>query len=236
VAYSVEGRREEISADHLLLHQGVVPNINLANAIGCAQHWDDAQLCFVPTVDRWGASSVDGVTIAGDGTGIAGARAAQARGILAALHAATVLNRLSTAQRDQYAAAPRADLARWMRGRAFIDVLYRPPEQFRVPHGDTVVCRCEEVSAKQVVDAVQLGCSGPNQLKSFVRCGMGPCQGRFCGLTVTEIIAKERHVSPGEVGYYRLRFPTKPLTLGELAGLPQTEASERAVVRISKNH
>ena len=58
-------------------------------------------------------------------------------------------------------------------------------------------------------------------MKSFLRCGMGPCQGRMCGLTVTELIAKERGVSPAETGYYRLRFPIKPITLGELAALPR---------------
>ena len=60
--------------------------------------------------------------------------------------------------------------------------LYRPAKAFRVPVGDTIVCRCEEVTAQQIVDTVALGCAGPNQMKSFLRCGMGPCQGRLCGL------------------------------------------------------
>ena len=60
---------------------------------------------------------------------------------------------------------------------------------------------------------------------------MGPCQGRLCGLTVTEMIAEARGVSPQEVGYYRLRPPVKPVTLAELAALPKTEAAMRAVVR-----
>ncbi|WVV49469.1 hypothetical protein THH46_15155 [Pseudomonas sp. NA13] len=63
-----------------------------------------------------------------------------------------------------------------------------------------------------------MGCLGPNQTKAFGRCGMGPCQGRQCGLSVTEIIAERRHVSPAEVGYYRIRSPLKPITLAQLAG------------------
>ena len=35
------------------------------------------------------------------------------------------------------------------RGRAFLDALYRPAPQFRMPAGDTIVCRCEEVTAKR---------------------------------------------------------------------------------------
>jgi len=48
---------------------------------------------------------------------------------------------------------------------------------------------------------------------------MGPCQGRLCGLTVTEVIAQARGVSPAEVGHYRIRPPIKPITLQELAAL-----------------
>jgi hypothetical protein len=68
-------------------------------------------------------------------------------------------------------------------------------------------------------------------MKAFLRCGMGPCQGRLCGLTVTELIAEHRGVSPQEVGYYRLRPPVKPITVGELAALPKTQAAIEAVVR-----
>ena len=172
--------------------------------------------------------------MAGDGAGIAGALAAEHRGRLAALQAAHLLGRIDAAKRDGEAAAPRAALARAVRGREFFDALYKAPDAFRRPTGDTIVCRCEEVTAAQVRDTVKLGCSGPNQMKAFLRCGMGPCQGRFCGLTVSEIIAEERGVPTQEVGYYRLRFPTKPLTLGELASLPQTDDSRQAVVRLKK--
>ena len=232
VRFTTGGRSHDIPVDLLLLHQGVVPGINLSNAIGCEHHWDVTQACFTPTVDEWGGTSVPGITIAGDAAGIAGARAAEARGTLAALHAACVLGHLDPPRRDVQAGAARRELAYWNRGRKFVDALYLPAPQFRIPGGDTVVCRCEEVTATQIIDTVKLGCTGPNQMKSFLRCGMGPCQGRMCGLTVTELIAKERGVSPAETGYYRLRFPIKPITLGELAALPQTDSSVDAVVRI----
>lgn len=234
VRYRVDGETREIVADHLLLHQGVVPGINLSNAIGCAQHWDATQLCFTPTVDEWGASSIGGITIAGDAAGIGGARAAESRGALAALHAAHAVGHLTQARRDALSAGPRAALARWLQGRRFVDALYQPAAQFRIPHGDTIVCRCEEVTAAQVTETVKLGCVGPNQMKSFLRCGMGPCQGRLCGLTVTELIASERGATPEATGYYRLRFPIKPITLGELAAMPQTDASVDAVVRLKR--
>ncbi|OZI40239.1 FAD/NAD(P)-binding oxidoreductase [Bordetella genomosp. 1] len=234
VAYTSASGAGELPVDQLLLHQGVVPNVNLSRALGLEHDWNAALDCWEPRLDAWGASSVPGIAIAGDGAGIAGALAAEERGRIAALGIAARLGRIDTARRDERAAAPRAALARATRGRAFFDTLYRAPDAFRRPTGDTIVCRCEEVTAQQVRETVKLGCSGPNQMKSFLRCGMGPCQGRYCGLTVTELIADERGVPTQDVGYYRLRFPTKPLTLGELASLPQTDASRQAVVRLKK--
>ena len=226
-----EAGEMRLPVETLLLHQGVAPNVNLANSIGCTHRWDEAQLCFTPVVDEWGMSTVPGIAIAGDGAGIAGAMAAEHRGRLAGLDAAHRLGKIDARSRDRDAAPHAAALARAERGRRFLDLLYRPAEAFRVPAGETLVCRCEEVTARQVLEAVALGCQGPNQLKSFLRCGMGPCQGRLCGLTVTELIAWARGVPPSEIGYYRLRPPVKPITLAELAALPQTEAAAKAVLR-----
>ncbi len=235
VRYAVRGgRQRSLPTDQLILHQGVMPNVNLAQAMGAELQWNDRLKYWEPKVDEWGAATVDGLSIAGDGAGIAGAVAAEHRGRLAALDAARRLGKLDLAARNEKSRPQRRELARATRGRDFLDVLYQPADDFRLPRGDTIVCRCEEVTAAQVRDTVKLGCTGPNQMKSFLRCGMGPCQGRFCSVTVTELIAQERGVGPEEVGHYRLRFPTKPLTLGELAALPQTEASKQAVVRIAK--
>lgn len=234
VRYTAGGVTKTLPAAQLMLHQGVVPNVNLSRAVGAEHRWNDALDCWEPQVDEWGLTSVDGIGMAGDGAGIAGALAAEHRGRLAALQAAHLLGRIDARKRDSEAVAPRDALACAVRGREFFDALYKAPDAFRRPTGDTIVCRCEEVTAAQVRETVKLGCTGPNQMKAFLRCGMGPCQGRFCGLTVAEIIAEERGVPTQEVGYYRLRFPTKPLTLGELASLPQTDDSRQAVVRLKK--
>ncbi len=232
VRYRADGRELVVPAELLLLHQGVVPNINLVNAIGCEQEWDERLHCFAPRLDAWGGSSVPGIWIAGDGGGIQGARAAEQRGRIAALSAANALGRIDASRRDSLARLYRPALEREIAGRRFFDTLFAPPQRFRIPTDDTIVCRCEEVTAQQVRDAVALGCPGPNQLKAFLRCGMGPCQGRMCGLTVVDLIADARGLHPRDVGYFRLRFPVKPLTLGEFATLPQTEASKAAVIRL----
>ena len=232
VTYSVEGSGIPIrlGADNLLLHQGVVPNVNLAMSVGVEHRWSDVQACWTPVVDAHGATSIAGLFIAGDGAGIAGAEAAVSRGAVTAAHIAHELK--SDAAHADARQAALAALERESRGRGFLDHFYLPAKAFRVPTGDTIVCRCEEVTARQVVEAVALGCPGPNQMKSFLRCGMGPCQGRLCGLTVTEVIADARGIAPGEIGYFRIRPPVKPITVAELAALPKSETAVKAVVRV----
>ena len=136
---------------------------------------------------------------------------------LVALAVASQLQRLDGARREDLAREPRRALARCLAARPLIDALYRPQAENRIPHNEVIVCRWEEVTAGQVRADVRLGCLGPSQTKTFNRCGMGPCQGRLCGLSVTEVIAAQRQVSPSAVGYYRVRPPLKPITLAQLA-------------------
>ncbi len=221
VEYERRGVRYAEQADHVLLHQGVVPNVNLALSLRCEHDWDERSRCFRPRVDAWGASSVPGVLIAGDSGGIIGAKASELSGSLAALAAAHAAGRISAAERDNHATPIRHEIDGHLAARPFLDALYRPAQDYVAPRDPaTIVCRCEEVSAGEIRRLVtEQGCPGPNQMKAFVRCGMGPCQGRLCGLTVTELIAECRGVPQQEVGYYRIRPPVKPVTVGDLAGL-----------------
>lgn len=231
VSYRDRNGMHTLSADLLLLHQGVVPHLNLASACGTRLQWSEEQRCFRPETNAHGESSVPGLFIAGDGAGIAGADAAPWSGRLAAVAAAHRLDRITAADYGRLTAAFDRARQRHLRGRRFLDVLYRPAKDFRVPADDVIACRCEEVTARRIRNAVALGATGPNQVKAFERCGMGPCQGRMCGLTVSEIIADARGVSPASIGYFRLRSPVKPVTLGELAAMPQSKESVAAVLR-----
>ncbi len=218
VAYRVNGDWRYFGSDHLFLHQGIVPNTNLTVSIGCRHVWNERQACWHVQQDDWGVTSVEGVTVAGDGGSIGGAIAAQLQGRVAALDAAHRQGSLSGAERDQRARPLRRLLTKEYRVRAFLDTLYRPADWLRRPMEDeTVVCRCEGVTASEVRAAAALGCPGPNQLKAFTRAGMGPCQSRQCALTVGELIAETSGMEMAEIGYLRTRPPVKPITLGSLA-------------------
>jgi len=223
VRFTSRGRSRRIACDTVFLHHGVVPNTQAARSLGVSHSWDAAQTCFVPATDTWGQSDVAGVFIAGDGAGIGGARAAESAGRLAALKIAEELGHLSAPERDHHAAPLRAAHARELAARPFLDTAYPPHAESTRPRDSTVICRCEEVTAGSIRGYAKLGCLGPNQAKAFGRAGMGPCQGRYCGLAVTMLLADANQRTPDQTGYYRIRPPLKPVTLGELAAMDEPD-------------
>ena len=218
------GTRHRIETHHVALHQGVVPNQQMTRLLNCAHRFDTSQRAFVPVVDEHFETSVPQVFVAGDGAGIGGARSAALRGQLVAMRIAEKAGKPVSSER----AACRAELQKDAAVRPLLEALYAPSQEVLAPQDTTMICRCEEITAGQIREAVALGAPGPNQVKSFLRSGMGPCQGRMCGLAVTEIIAAARGDEPSTVDYYRIRPPLKPLLLSELAGLDSGAPREAA--------
>ena len=163
IRFGVGGQQHSLPVDQVLLHQGVVPDVNLAAAAGCALAWNDLQACFAPVVDAWGGTTVPGLYVAGDGAGIAGASAAEARGRLTALGVANALGRIDSDARERAAHRYRRDHALATRGRLFLDTLYRPADAFRLPEGDTPACRCEEVPAAAITNSRAAVAPGPTR-------------------------------------------------------------------------
>jgi hypothetical protein len=171
----------------------------------------------VPVTDAFGQTSNPMLSVAGDGAGIGGAIVAALSGQLSALGAVQRLG-LIPKETLETVAAPLLKVRTYERAiRPFLDRAYPPSPDILRPADKTIICRCEEVTAGDIRRYAALGCKGPNQAKAFGRSGMGPCQGRFCGLTVTEILASENGLSQQETGVFRIRAPLKPVTLGELA-------------------
>ena len=221
VRFRAGGREYDEPADLLLLHDGVIPSVQITRALGFAHVWDVAQGCWKPVADGWGVSSLPNLLVVGDGAGVGGALAAGFAGRLAALGAACALGCIDVVTRDAAAAPLRAARARHLArcGRSWMRCMRTA--RLAALDDATLVCRCEEVSAGQIRQAARIGALGLNQLKAFTRWGMGPCQGRMCAATAAEVMAAARGVPVAQIEPLRIRFPTKPLTLGELAALNQ---------------
>lgn len=223
VTFSLGDTKHRIDCDTVLLHHGVVPNTQAARSVDIPHRWDDAQGCFVPECDKWARTVVSTIFMAGDGAGIGGAKAAALAGEIAALAIAHDLEIMTIKERDAAAHPLQRDLDAERAARPFIDSAYPPYAGALTPSDDTIICRCEEVTAGDIRRMAGLGCLGPNQAKAFGRAGMGPCQGRYCGLSVTRILSDTNEITPDETGYYRIRPPLKPVTLGEIAALAEKE-------------
>jgi len=217
----VYGRGKKcIETPLLLTHFGVIPDSYLSRCTGCKHEWDSSQLCWRPVTDEWGNTTLDGIQIVGDGSGIGGAVAARHAGRLAGLESAKVLGKIGAQQRDKEAQADRQWLKYDLRIRPFLQKFFCPPTELMTsPENETLICRCEEITASTIRDAIQAGHRDTNQIKFFTRCGMGPCQGRQCDNALSQFVAKELGANVGEIEAYRIRPPIRPLTIEQLATL-----------------
>jgi len=214
-----DGKIKKVATRLLLIHEGVVPSIHITQALGCKHQWRANQRCLAPALDGWGRTSVPGIYVAGDGAGIGGAAAASTLGELAAIGIQIDASYVTVHDGERHASPLRRKLSRELAVRPLLDAVYAVRKEVFSPADDTIVCRCEELSAGQIRAAALDGGPSPDRIKSLTRAGMGPCQGRQCGYTVSNIIAEVQNRPVAEVGFYRVRPPLKPLTLGELASL-----------------
>lgn len=213
------GKAGETAADMLLVHDGVIPNAQLTRALRAPHHYDKRAAAWVPDTDASGKlAGTDGIYVAGDNAGILGWSAATGTGAEAGRAAVASLGKTATGSEISQALVRKARAVR-----PLLDSLYPPARAFRNLSDDVMVCRCEAVRAGDVREALALGAQGPNQLKAFLRAGMGPCQGRMCAVTIAALTAEAQRRPSGQVELMRVRMPISPITVGEMSHLNETD-------------
>lgn len=217
IQYQHRKKNHRLSTSSVLSHIGVIPEVQLANALGCQLAWDTQQQYWYPQTDSYQQTSLTNVFIAGDGGGIIGAEAAVLSGKLAALGILKAMGQLSEEQAQQQSQPLRRQIKKQQALRPFLSKLYPLPSQLHAPDDKVFICRCEQVSAGEIRQAAHLGCQGANQLKAFTRCGMGPCQGRMCMHNATRLLAETQQRAVVDIGVMRVRFPLKPITVADMA-------------------
>jgi thioredoxin reductase len=201
----VPGTERRIACDAVAVGHGLVPQLELATELGAGtRQVPDGTLALV--VDQRQRTTVDGLWAAGETCGVGGAELALAEGELAAL---------SIAGADR---VPAALVGRRRRLRAFAELMaaaHRPGAGWADwLRPETEVCRCEEVPAERITEAVQeLGATDARTVKLLTRAGMGWCQGRMCGAAVA-CLAGQPAPEPDRRPF------SCPVPLGRLAELP----------------
>ncbi|MFJ8591416.1 NAD(P)/FAD-dependent oxidoreductase [Streptomyces sp. NPDC093598] len=203
------GTERHLPCDTLAAGHGMLPHTDLAESLGCRL---DGLAVAVDTEQR---TDVPGVWAAGEATGIGGAALALAEGHIAGRSAAA---RLQGTAPDP-APAALTSRTRLRRSAAALDTAYAPPAHWpeRITD-DTVVCRCEEVTAGAVREALNLGAGDERTVKLLTRAGMGWCQGRMCGTAVSGLAgcaptpAKRPFARPVPLGVLARQHPQEGLS------------------------
>ncbi|MEU9126175.1 NAD(P)/FAD-dependent oxidoreductase [Streptomyces sp. NPDC048506] len=217
----VRGTGRRIACDALAVGHGLVPQIELATALGCdTRPLRDGTLALA--LDGLQQTSVPGLWAAGETGGVGGVELACTEGELAAVAVAARLRGHGTHDGRVRALRRRRD-----RMRSFADVMavaHAPgPGWSQWLTDDTDVCRCEEVTAGRVRAAVaDLGARDARTVKLFTRAGMGWCQGRMCGAAVACLAARDGAAEPTAE---RRPFAV-PVPLSALAALDVPDRSE----------
>lgn len=208
-----------LECDTLCVSYGFVPTTELAQLLGVRHRWQPELGGFVPDRDEYLQTNVPGVFAAGDCAGVGGGPLALIEGRIAGLAAANQVKAGGT-QHRQEAAIPdgmrklRSRLRREGRFQQLYSQLFTPgPGLDQLAQADTILCRCEGVTPKEIREAVRQGADTLDAVKALTRCGMGNCQGRVCGPLVAAVVARETGGSRGEVGQFRARPPIFPIPL-----------------------
>lgn len=206
------------TGDCVAVGHGLTPSNEISRVLRAQHRYDAARGGWIAVADAFGRASVAGLYVVGDGSGIAGAAAAEHHGELAGLAALHDTGALSASLFEQHGAeaSRRFDKARRFGGAMAGLMAIRPAQVAAIPM-DTIVCRCEDVTRREIESALDDGAREVNQVKAWTRCGMGPCQGRSCGDVVGELVAR-RAGSREAAGYFTGRLPLRPVALAAVTG------------------
>jgi NADPH-dependent 2,4-dienoyl-CoA reductase/sulfur reductase-like enzyme len=220
-----------VPVDTVCAGYGFVPRTQLAQLAGCKLRFAESLGGWIPELDEDLQTSVQGVWVAGDGGGVAGALAAELQGTLVGLAVARQLGALDQHRFTVLRKPVARQLSRLTHFRAILDWVYRlRPGLISLAAADTLVCRCEELTRAEVETGITAGGLDLPTLKVITRLGMGPCQGRTCWPATARLLAARTGRSLEAVGPLSVRPPIRPISMGSLCAHPTAEAQAKEIV------
>ena len=91
---------------------------------------------------------------------------------------------------------------------------------------ETIICRCEDLTLAEIRDAIVDGYTDFEELKRYLRAGMGPCGGRTCLPLIRRELARTHGVSVEEVSLPASRPPIQVTTFGTVAAGSERSSHE----------
>jgi thioredoxin reductase/bacterioferritin-associated ferredoxin len=209
--------------DTVCIGYGLIPTVWLTSMLGCRHQYDPLVGGWVPFFDNTMQTDQPGVFVAGDGAGIAGVLVARREGAIAGLNAAVHAGVQSLEQAQYIAQNERKKMRSLRKFRRSLDHMYRIfPELYANISDETIVCRCEGVTAGEIREAIRAGTISLNDIKKRSRAGMGYCQGTNCTPVITAMLVREYGVEPDAIQMMTTRPPARPIPLNLL--MPDKES------------
>ncbi len=210
----------DIECDRLGVCFGFLSSSELARQAGVKCRWEPSRGGFIAEHDDSMASSVAGIYVAGETTGVAGSDVAALEGRIAGLGAAAELGRIDPGQVGRLMHGPRRQLrARERFARLLAALSWPGPALFDQLMADSAtLCKCEGVKVGTLRHQLEEnpGMTTASSVKLLSRVGMGLCQGRYCHFALSRLMAGHLGMSEDHVGGFTARFPAKPLAIDSL--------------------
>ncbi|MCX7777000.1 MAG: NAD(P)/FAD-dependent oxidoreductase, partial [Armatimonadetes bacterium] len=206
--------------DLVAIGHGLLPNLLLTRAIMCAHRYDEHLKSWLPICTELLETSVEGLFVAGEVASVGGFRKAVTEGRIAAyaaLHRIGIIKEGELKKRCSKLLAINSKLVRVARR---LNATPGMDGWWRWLPNDTVLCRCEDVTAGEVRQGVQwlvCDCDDMNLLKFVTRIGMGYCQGRTCENAIEAFIKLQHRTSSKTIVPLNIRFPIEPIRFEEIA-------------------
>ncbi|MUV36368.1 Sarcosine oxidase [Lentibacillus sp. JNUCC-1] len=88
---------------------------------------------------------------------------------------------------------------------------------------DMIICRCEEVSLKDIKETADQYEASAREVKLRTRAGMGYCGGRTCRPAVDKVLEDITGEKPSDQIPLKVQPPVRPVTLATLGGQTEDE-------------
>lgn len=218
----VEGSARTIkNIDGAAIGYGLIASTELARQAGCAVTFAPDRGGWIVEHDENMRTSHADIYVAGEPAGIGGARRAFLQGHLAGLT-------VSASHKGE--ALPSEAIRRARRAVSGTDLFANTMAKSFAPNlkllasladDETLLCRCEDVAARDVDAFLEQSpfATSINTVKLGCRTGMGPCQGRYCQLSVALKVADRCNMPVEAAGQFTAQAPIRPVPLKHLADL-----------------
>ena len=201
------------SVDIVCMNDGFEPQNEILRLLGARMTFDQKIGHLRCNRDQRLETSVPNIFAVGDCAGLGGAPAARVEGTIAGIAAAANTGFSST----RNLLPEERSLKRHRRFQSSLWQLH--DARLKLPDTaarETIVCRCEEITLGEVLDALETSPGHVGSLKRATRVGMGRCQGRYCGPVAIRLVAQFTDKPIEDFSYFAPRVPIKPIAISSI--------------------